>query len=223
MCICLWVCAWTLQVFPARTRRGHWVPCGGIKGGVGCQMCSEPNPGPLKNNTGFPLLSYLWSCRQCSCFRDGWLIYHKVIFCMCFEVFQQRKWRTQYTEYSESKQWEFLCFKISKKKKKKTFQKSIFFWEKLLLQSPGWLLPSGPQVPRPWDNRQASAHRICKCSLSCFCDFSDNQETQSKVIQIIYFLRLPRLHACFYSEKTTLCLPATVMFKDTNPTILLST
>lgn len=147
MCICLWVCAWTLQVFPARTRRGHWVPCSGIKGGVGCQTCSEPNPGPLKNNTGFPLLSYLWSCRQCSCFRDGWLIYHKVIFCMCFEVFQQRKWRTQYTEYSESKQWEFLCFKISKKKKK-TFQKSIFFWEKLLLQSLGWLLPSGPQVPR---------------------------------------------------------------------------
>lgn len=77
MCICLWVCAWTLQVFPARTRRGHWVPCSGIKGGVGCQMCSEPNPGPLKNNTGFPLLSYLWSCRQCSCFRDGWLIYHR--------------------------------------------------------------------------------------------------------------------------------------------------
>lgn len=133
---------------------------------------------------------------------------------MCFEVFQQRKWRTLHTEYSGSKQWEFLCFKIFFLKKK-LFRKVFSCYR----AQAGFFL----QVPRPWDNRQASTHLICKCSLSCFCDFSDNQETQSKVIQIIYFLRLPRLHACFYPEKTTLCLLATVMFKDINPTILLST
>lgn len=169
VCICLWACAWTLQVFPARTRRGHWVPCSGIKGGVGCQMCLEPNPGPLKNNTGFPLLSYLWSCRQCLCFRDGWLMYHRT------------KWSFECALKYFSKGNGGLCTLNTLDQSNGSSYVSKFFFKKKLFRKvfscyraqAGFFL----QVPRPWDNRQASMHLICKCSLSCFCDFSDNQET----------------------------------------------
>lgn len=72
-----------------------------------------------------------------------------MIFCMRFEVFQQRKWRTLHTEYSESKQWEFLCFKISKKKKKKLFRKAFSFERSSCYRAQAGSFPQVPRSPGP--------------------------------------------------------------------------